>query len=75
MFASCSSDQQCDSLTEVVQTVGIFFYRFFVTISFNYFFMIQIEVFPSQIRALAMQVTGVAINFAILVTPSIKSLF
>ena len=50
--------------TQVIQTIGLTLFRFGATIIYNYFYMMQYEGFPNQIRGLALQVTSISAYLA-----------
>lgn len=41
--------------------------------AYNFFYMIQYETFPNQVRGMALQVTAIASYSAVLVTPSLMT--
>jgi hypothetical protein len=57
-----------------MQTVGLFLFRFSITIAYNFFYMIQYEVFPNQIRALGLQTTAIASYTAVVLVPQVMAL-
>lgn len=76
LFASCTNSvEQCGVLSSVVQISGIFFFRFFVSIGYNVFYMAQFEMFPTQIRSLALQFTSSICTVAIIMAPHVQSFF
>jgi hypothetical protein len=75
-FASCNdSVEKCGVLSSVVQISGIFLFRLFATIGFNTFYMALFEMFPTQIRSLALQFTSSIFTLAIVITPHVQSFF
>jgi hypothetical protein len=75
-FASCNdSVEQCGVLSSVVQISGIFLFRFFATTAYNISCMIQFEMFPTQVRSLALQFTSSIFTLAIVITPYVQSFF
>jgi hypothetical protein len=70
IFASCGiSVEECGVFSSVMQIVGLFIYRFFVTMGYNFFCMAQYEMFPTQIRSIAIQITGVFCTLAVVISP------
>ena len=50
LFFLFSCKEQCSSRAELFQTVGLFCFRFMITVTYSYFCMIQYEIFPNQVR-------------------------
>jgi hypothetical protein len=76
IFASCgSSVEECGVLLSVIQIVGLFVFRFFITVGYNFFYMAQYEMFPTQIRSIALQVTVGFCTLAIVISPIIQKFF
>lgn len=69
LFFSCN--EGCSPGEELFQTVGLFCFRFLTTITYNYFCMVQYEVFPNQVRGLALQGTSIASCIAVVVVPGV----
>jgi hypothetical protein len=74
IFFSCKEEEQCSLNMQIIQTVGLFFFRFGVTVAYAFFYMIQFEVFPSQIRAMGLQTTAIASYTVIVMVPFIMEL-
>jgi MFS family permease len=76
IFASCgSSVEECGVLSSVMQIVGLFLFRFFITVGYNFFYMAQYEMFPTQIRSIALQVTAVFSLLTFVASPLIQAFF
>lgn len=72
-FASChDSVDVCGVLTSTLQIVGLFMFRSIITIGDCFFHMSQYEMFPTQIRSIALQVGAVFTALAIVVSPLIE---
>ena len=52
-----------------LQITGLFSFRFFATVGYNFYGMVKYEVFPTQIRSIAWQVCSVGYLLAIVVCP------
>ena len=59
---------------EVVQTVGLTVFKFFSSISYCFFYIMQYEIFPNQIRGLAIQVVCMPSYLATVTLPQIITL-
>ena len=57
-----------------MQTIGLALFRLAATIAYNFFYIMQNEAFPSQIRGLAIQVVSIPSNLASVTTPQIITL-
>lgn len=73
LFFSCSSDT-CSIQTQIIQSVGLSIFRFASTVAYNFFYMMQFEAFPNQIRGLAIQVVCIPAYFAAITLPQIITL-
>ena len=74
-FGACSSGQECSSFSLMIQTGGLFLFRFFITVCYNFFYMAQFEVFPTQVRAIALQLTAIFSQISIVVIPLLQAWF
>jgi hypothetical protein len=56
LYASCSTSVDvCGSTKSYLQISGLFCYRFFASLTYNFFCVYQHELFPIQIKAIAIQ--------------------
>jgi hypothetical protein len=60
---------------QIAQSIGLFLFGFAATITYNFFYMIQYESFPNQIRGLALQITCVSAFFAAAIVPHLMTFF
>ena len=70
---SCE-DKQCSQAEQGFQMCGLFILRFFANFSYTFFYLLKNEVFPSQIRMIAMQLTSIFSKLAIMLVPTIQQL-
>lgn len=70
LFFSCP-DGACTMSTQVVQTVGLTIFKFASTVSYCFFYIMQYEAFPNQIRGLAIQVVCMPSFLATVTLPQI----
>ena len=59
----------------LIQTAGLFTYRLGATIIYNFFSITKLEMFPTQIRPTASQVTAFGSMFSYVVIPWIQGWF
>lgn len=71
LFFFFSCHENCSRGAQLFQTVGLFCFRFVTTLTYNYFCMVQYEVFPNQVRGLALQGTSIASGLAVVVVPTV----
>lgn len=71
-FFACTGGN-CSATAQIMQTVGITIFRFAATIAYNFFYIMQYEAFPNQIRGLAIQFVCIPSYFAAVSLPQIIS--
>ena len=48
-------------------------FRLVSTVAYNYFYMIQYEIFPNQVRGIALQTTAIASYSAVFIVPMLMT--
>jgi hypothetical protein len=75
VFLFTSGASPPSMVASVFQTVGIFLYRFCTSVSLDFYSMVKIEVYPTQIRSVGLQINGAAVNIMLVLAPVIKTSF
>ena len=76
LFASCSTSVEvCGSAQSIIQICGIFVFRFFASLGYNFLYVNQYELFPTQIRVIALQFVGIAGTSSLVIGPIIQKIF
>ena len=73
-FTSCERGE-CSQGLQVLQTVGLFVFYCLGTVCYFYFYTVQVEYFPTQIKATALLVTAISARSALVVVPLIQQWF
>lgn len=74
LFTSCNDLNNCPDYLKTIQTVGLCILKFALSCSYNFFYLMQIEIFPNQVRGMALQVTAIAAYMAYILLPITISL-
>ena len=75
LFFSCYPSSSCSAAQKNYQTANLFIVRIGFSVSSNIYNIWVIEVLPSQIRSLVLQMTFIGGRLATLLMPAIQSLF
>lgn len=73
LFFSATCHQNCETI-KTVETVSMVLYRIILEISYQAFYFMQNEIFPTQIRSLAILLTAIACNLVPVFVPLINVL-
>lgn len=72
LLANCKND--CTAFQKVLQTVGMFLFRMAMSFSFTNFILTQFELFPTQVRDMAVQVVSSTGYIAVSMVPIVSKL-
>lgn len=76
LFASCSTSVEvCGQFQSIIQICGLFVFRFFASLGYNFFCINQFELFPTQIRVIAIQFIGVTGAISLIISPILQKIF
>ena len=73
VFFPCVDKSECGPMEKLAQTVGIFVYRFFATIIFNTLSTALTELYPSQVKAIALQFLSIGNNLTYVTVPPLQT--
>jgi hypothetical protein len=75
-YASCGTSVDiCGSTKSIIQISGMFVFRFFASLAYNFFCVNQYELFPTQIRVIAIQFIALTGASAVIISPVLQKWF
>ena len=73
VFLPCMDEDHCGLWSKRIQTAGIFLYRMTTSATLNAFILSKTEIFPAQIKIVALQTEGIGNSLAFLFVPPVQS--